>query len=65
MVIASFIILTFTLVLSIYEEKGEFISHSELYFFFHGMQKVILYWLGLVLIHFSIIPITKIAINNK
>lgn len=36
MTIASFIILTFTLVLSNYEEKGELINHEELYFFFQG-----------------------------
>ncbi len=65
MVIASFIILTFTLVLSNYDEKGEFINHEELYSFFRGGQRVFIYWLLLTAIHFTIIPITKIGIHTQ
>lgn len=34
MMIASFIILTFNLLLNNYDEKGELINHKELYLFF-------------------------------
>lgn len=64
MVIASFIILTFTLVLNNYEEKGEWINHEEFFFFFQGFQQVIVYWLALVLVHYTIVPITKFCIKN-
>lgn len=65
MVIASFVVLTFNLVLNNYDEKGEFINNQEFYFFFEGWQMVLLYWIGLVLIHFTIIPITKVGINTQ
>lgn len=65
MVIASFIILTFTLLLSNYAEKGEVINHSELYFFFGGIQHVLVYWVGMTAIHFTIIPITKVGIKTQ
>lgn len=63
MVIASFIILTCNLMLNNYNEEGELISHTQLYLLFEGWQRVLLYWLGLAIIHFTIIAITKIGIR--
>ena len=65
MVIASFIILTFNLLLNNYDEKGELINHSELYYLFEGLHTVVVYWLGLAVIHFTIILITKIAVKHS
>ncbi len=62
MVIASFIILTSNLLLNNYDENGELISHDLLYFFFQGWQMVLVYWMGLAIVHSSIIIITKIGI---
>ena len=63
MVIASFIILTFNLLLNNYDEKGELISHSQLTILFEGFHLVLIYWLGLAIIHFTIILITKIGLH--
>jgi hypothetical protein len=63
MVTASFIILTFNLLLDNYDENGELISHSQLYLLFEGWHLVLIYWMQLTIIHFTIIVITKIGIK--
>jgi hypothetical protein len=62
MVIASFIILTFTILFSNYEEHGEVLDHARLHRMFAGTNKVLLAWTLLVAIHFSIILVVKIGL---
>ena len=63
MAIASFLILTFTLIYDNYVRYGEFIDYQTFRQIFHGHDQVFLAWWTLVIHHFTIIPITKVGID--
>jgi sterol O-acyltransferase len=65
MMVASFIILTFALLYDAYIEKGEFVDVIALLTFFKGAKIVIIAWLVLSCIFFSIIIVTKIALRTS
>lgn len=65
MVVASFIILTFSLFHENYSTKGELLDMFALFQFFRGAPTVILAWLSLTSIFYLIVPVTKIALRTK
>lgn len=65
MVVASFIILTFSLFYESYSTKGEVLDMLALFKFFRGTQTVILAWLSMTFIFYLIVPVTKIALRTK
>lgn len=65
MVVASFIILTFSLFYDSYISKGEFLDMIALFRFFRGGQVVCTAWLLMTLVFYAIIPVTKIALKSK
>jgi hypothetical protein len=65
MVVASFIILTFSLFYDNYVKKGEIFDIFGFLQFFRGAKTVILAWLTLSVLFFSIIFITKIALATS
>ena len=65
MVVASFCILTFCLLYDNYITTGTVINMTAFVKFFRGSDTVFLNWCILVLIHFSIIPLVKIALKTK
>ncbi len=64
MVVASFIILTFSLLYDSYTKKGEVLDMIGLFNFFKGPQIVITAWISLAVIFYSIILVTKIALHT-
>jgi hypothetical protein len=62
MVVASFIILTFSLLYDSYIKKGEIVDMLALYTFFMGVKTVVLAWIIMTMIFFSIILITKVSL---
>jgi len=65
MVVASFIILTFSLFYDNFIKKGEILDMIAFLEFFRGAKTVILAWITLGVIFFSIIFITKIALSSS
>jgi hypothetical protein len=65
MVVASFIILTFSLLYDSYTKKGEIVDVIALFKFFMGLKTVSIAWVCLSVMHFLIILITKIALISK
>jgi hypothetical protein len=64
MVMASFIILTVSLLYDSFMKKGEIVDMIALFGFFRGTKSVIVAWIALSLIFFCIIFITKIALKT-
>jgi sterol O-acyltransferase len=64
MVVASFIILTLSLIYDSYSTKGELLDMLALFEFFRGAQTVILAWLSLALTFYSIVPLMKVALRT-
>ena len=65
MVVASFCVLTFCLVYDNYVVDGELMDMTAFLKFFRGAQTVFVSWWILVFCHFTIIPITYIAIQTS
>lgn len=65
MVAASFIILTFSLFYDRYVETGEFVDMFHLLRFFRGGKTVLLAWVCLAVNFYSILLVTKLAINSS
>lgn len=63
MVVASFIILTCSLFYDSYMKKGEIVDMIGLYKFFMGTRTVLVAWISLVTVFYTIVVITKIAIK--
>ena len=64
MVVASFIILTVSLLYDSYVQKGQILDMITFIQFFSGAKTIILTWLILATIFFSIVFITKIALRT-
>ena len=62
---ASFIILTCSLFYDSYMQNGEIVDMSELHRIFKGTKVVIMAWISLFFIFFTIIFVTKFAINSS
>jgi hypothetical protein len=65
MVVASFIILTFSLLYDSYMKKGEIVDMLALYTFFMGGKTVILTWILMTMLFFCIVLITKISLVTR
>ena len=64
MVVASFIILTFSLFYDSYIQKGEIVDMIAMFNFFSGAKTVIMAWMILAVIFFCIVFITKLALRT-
>lgn len=62
MVVASFIILTFSLFYDNFVKKGEILDLVAFFDFFKGVKTVILAWITQTIFFFCIILVTKIAL---
>jgi len=62
MVVASFVILTFSLFYDNFVKKGEILDMIGFFEFFRGSKTVILAWITLSFLFFCIIFVTKIAL---
>jgi len=65
MVVASFIILTFSLLYDSYIQKGEIVDMLALYTFFMGGKTVILAWILMTMVFFCIILVTKVSLITR
>ena len=65
MVVASFIILTFSLFYNSYVTKGEFVDLILLFEFFSGAKTVIITWLMMSFVFFGIVLVTKLALRTS
>ena len=65
MVVASFIILTLSLLYDSYIEKGEVVDMIALFAFFNGTRTILIAWLSLSVVFYCIILVTKIALKTS
>jgi sterol O-acyltransferase len=65
MVVASFIILTFSLLYDGYIKKGQVLDMIALFQFFNGARTVIITWLTMSCVFFCIVLVTKLALRTS
>jgi hypothetical protein len=65
MVIASFIILTFSIIFDNYLQYGQMLDFYELGKMFQGGKSVLFTWIIITIIHFTIILVTKFALKTS
>ena len=65
MVVASFIILTFSIFYDNYVKAGEVVDMTAFFSFFRGAHITLSAWLVLSVIFYCIIPVTKLALKTN